>query len=219
MRSELDMMAAPEQAATGGRRILIVTSLYSVASIFMLGLCVRLSSFESSLRALVAGLMSRIPGVEIVLKSHPVYDHYDLYESVLRASPASVKAHQRARMEVDDTLEADLVVLYNCVSTVFLSLAAHGLPVVSHCGALTALSRRIMATSALAGSDDSAELADLIAGILASPNGDAAQDARRRAQEVYRSVVHPSSGGLDEAVAFALERAGEQIGGSRAPWC
>lgn len=191
---------------SGSRRILLITSLYSIGSHFTLSLGMNLRIYEESLKQLVETISST-SNLEIVIKSHPLNDHYELYEELLQAHPRTVKAHIRGPMAMDETLNADLAVVYNSATTLFFTMVASGVPILGHWGALTPLMRRVMAIVNLAGSEDSQELALLANEIIESPDGLAAQDARCKALAVYRRFVRPPGGGLAEAITHTLEQA------------
>lgn len=199
-RPEYDSSAAAKMER-GGARVLIVTGAFLNYDFY-----VRRSVFAKGLRALIERLAALNPAVEITIKSHPLSDHYELYDELQREFPAVVRAQWREPLKRSQLLPADVIVLYNYISTMFFSAVQQQIPVLASWGALTATGRRLIAVPELKGSDAGATLAGYIAEILSSANGAAAQEALGCARSVYDKFVEPPEAGLEEVMSLALGR-------------
>ena len=145
--------------------------------------------------------------VEIVIKSHPLADMHEAYDEIERNFPSVVK-HWREPFGIKEGVQADVVVFYNCVSTLFFSIADQQVPVLAHWGALNPLGHRVLAISELMGSDDSTRLGELIREVFSAPDGIVAREAQTRARALFERFVEPSAGNLEQAVEFAFQQEG-----------
>jgi hypothetical protein len=194
--------AKPPVPHRGGRRVLVITgSLISI-------LCVSVREYRRLLADLVEELARSVPDVEITFKTHPLNDYYDLYEEIQRRFPAVVRRTWREPLPTDAPIPADVVVFYNYLSTLLLSVVQQRIPVLAHWGAVFP---RVITPDSLLGSGDSRELADLIREVLAAPDGPAALEASARAQGFLETMVEASQGGLGEAIERALDQRGQAV--------
>ena len=191
------------RTSASGRRVMIVTSRFLSAS-WVNNLFIWDTEYERDLRSLVAAFASLEAGIKVVFKPHPTEVPLDLYEKIRDEFPDTVGALLKKPLGPREALPADVVIFYNCVSTLFFTAVAQGLPVISHTGALTPLARRMFATSDLSGSPDSRALARMAAGILSDPEGTAACEARSKTQTLNHRFLEPSIGGLSEALNLVL---------------
>ena len=193
----------PASIQAGGveprRRIFIVTGGIINHDLFIRG-----SVYSSSLYALVNHLSALEPRVEIIFKSHPLYDQYELYEEIRRAFPSVVSPQWREPLTDENPIPADVIVFYNYLSTLFFTAIQQGIPIVAHWGAFTPLGRRVVRGQELAGSDDSNRLGQLISELLASPDGAVAREVRSRMIEVCNKFIEPPKGGLEEAIRITI---------------
>ena len=126
------------RTSASGRRVMIVTSRFLSAS-WVNNLFIWDTEYERDLRSLVAAFASLEAGIKVVFKPHPTEVPLDLYEKIRDEFPDTVGALLKKPLGPREALPADVVIFYNCVSTLFFTAVAQGLPVISHTGALTPL--------------------------------------------------------------------------------
>lgn len=185
------------------KRIVIVTSFFACTGYswgWINGLFIREPEYEQGLRDFVAALASLVPQLEVIFKPHPTAEPHDVYDRIREDFPGTVSAPLRHALGPSEIIPADIVVFYNCVSTLFFTAVFQELPIIAHFGALTPLARRLFATSQLVGDADGASLARVVVEILSRPDGPTAREALSRARAVKSRFMEPSIGGINEAL-------------------
>ncbi len=142
--------------------------------------------------------------IEVVIKSHPLNDDHKTYDRLKEDFPDLVVKHWREPIDLSGIIPADLVVLYNCISTLTFAAIEQDLPVIGFWGAFTPLAQRNLVINQLYGTGDVSQLAEMIIEITKSPAGEAARKARRQAKQLLNRFIEPTNFGLAESVDFAL---------------
>jgi hypothetical protein len=194
----------PTSGGLRKRHVLIFTSFYSSAG-WTNSLFTRTTGYRDSLYALIKGLAALEPQVEVTIKSHPLNDYYELYDKLKQDFPDVVKRHWREPLMTLESLPAEVVVFYNCVSTSFFYAVHQDIPIIGHWGALTPIARRVLAVTQLLGGEDSLQVVNMIADMLDNPGGDTYSTALFQAKALRDKFIQPSMGGLNEAITFSLE--------------
>lgn len=192
-------------AKTKKQRVFIVTSILSCSfpnwtnEIF-----VKLLDYEKMMRELFVKLSAYSDEIEVVIKSHPLLDAHHIYDELQTEFPDLLVRHWREPINVTDAIPADIFIIYNCISTLTFTAIDQNLPVIGFWGALTPLALKNVVTNELYGTNDAAELAEIILDITRSPNGKTAQKARNSAIKMANKFIEPTEIGLNDAVKVTL---------------
>ena len=198
------------------RRVLIVTSFFSTSTSWANALFMRSDLYAQSLFELVEAIAGIHPKVEVTIKSHPLRDEYELYDRIQKAFPGVVGPQRREPYDEGELIPAEVVLFYNCVSTLFFSAAQQDIPILAHCGAFTTLARRISAAAELMGADhDGHALGNLVKEIFDDPLGETAERARAMSRAVSGKFLQPPLGGLNEAIHSATRGVDNSLAGER----
>lgn len=162
------------------------------------------SNYIQSLSEIIQRLATHEKEIEIIIKSHPLFDCHEAYDNLRTDFPDLVTRHWREPLDSSEPIPADLVVLYNTVSTLTLAVIEQNLPVLGFGAALTPLARRKLALDQLHGTDDISQLIRMIFEVVKSPNGETANKAREKAEKLFNHFVEPTNVGLAEMVEFTL---------------
>lgn len=200
-------------AKTKKQRVFIVTSILSCSfpnwtnEIF-----VKLLDYGKMMRELFVRLSAYSDEIEVVIKSHPLLDAHHIYDELQAEFPDLLTRHWREPINVTDAIPADIVVIYNCVSTLTFTAIDQNLPVVGFWGAFTPLALRNVVTDQLYGTDDAAKLAEIILDIARSPDGETARRSREYAIKMADKFIEPTKIGLADAVEITLKKKAEAEG-------
>ena len=188
------------------RRVFIVTSMLSCSfpnwtnEIF-----VKWLDYEKMMRELLENLSAYSDEIEVVIKSHPLLDAHHIYDELKEEFPDLLIRHWREPINVTDMIPADIVVIYNCVSTLTFTAIDQNLPIIGFWGAMTPLALRNVVVNELYGTDDAAKLAEIILDIARSPDGETARKTRECAAEMSGKFIEPTDIKLADAVEITLE--------------
>jgi hypothetical protein len=201
--------AEPDRAT----RILLITSGHFFFDGWLRSLSLKQREYADSLRTLVQIIGEKLPGVEVIIKSHPLSDEHDMYDRLARQFPSVVTRHWREPLASGQPIDVDAAVVYNCITGLFFAAVDQEIPVVAHWGALTSFGRRLLATTDLVGSEESKELGGLLAEILNAPDGPTALRARSHARMLYNRFLEPPRYALEEAISEVLPESKGELRG------
>jgi len=211
-----EALSAQQKARSAGpalgvpARVLILTSLYSAVPMvsWVNSVLVETARHRSGLRELIQVLANAAQPVRVTIKCHPMTDDYVGYDQVAAEFPQVVERVWREPASLDTAVPAEVVVLFNCCSTLFLGLARQGVPVIAHWGALTEVGREMFPIGELLGSESSEQVAAQVGEVLAEPNGPTATAALEAVAALRDRIISPTRLTLEEAIQRTLTHAG-----------
>jgi hypothetical protein len=177
------------------RKVLLVTSARPYGWWFA-SLLIDAAAYAAALRACVAGLSGLQPPVRSLIKSHPLYDLYELYDRIAADRRDTVIAHRTEPMPAEEVAEFAAAVVFSTATTFTAELVRAGVPLVFFTGAMTGLGRRAVDHQGLLEAGDPETVVAHVARLMDPANPAFRQETLSRGEVFLRRYVTDGSRGF-----------------------